>query len=35
MSRIEQVRQEIMAQVKGLADGGEIDVRLFAEEVVE
>lgn len=35
MSRIEQVRQEIMGQVKALAEQGEIDVRLFAEEVVE
>lgn len=35
MSRIEQVRQEIMAQVKTLADDGEIEVRLFAEQVVE
>ncbi len=35
LSRIEQVRQEIMAQVKTLADDGEIDVRLFAEAVVE
>lgn len=35
MSRIEQVRQEIMAQVKALNDAGEVDVRLFAEEVVE
>ncbi|HYR26480.1 MAG TPA: flagellar motor switch protein FliG [Aquabacterium sp.] len=34
-SRIEQVRQDIMAQVKALNDAGEIDVRLFAEEVVE
>lgn len=35
MSRIEQVRQEIMAQVKALSEQGEIDVRLFAEEIVE
>ncbi|MBI3381731.1 MAG: flagellar motor switch protein FliG [Aquabacterium sp.] len=35
MSRIEQVRQDIMGQVKALAEQGEIDVRLFAEEVVE
>lgn len=34
-SRIEQVRQEIMAQVKALNDQGDIDVRLFAEEVIE
>lgn len=35
ISRVEQVRQEIMAQVKALADAGEIDLQLFAEEVVE
>ncbi|GHD63335.1 MULTISPECIES: flagellar motor switch protein FliG [Jeongeupia] len=35
LSRIEQVRQDIMAQVKRLADGGEVDLQLFAEEVVE
>jgi flagellar motor switch protein FliG len=34
-SRIEQTRQEIMAQVKALADGGEIEVQLFDEAVVE
>ncbi|HEY4367421.1 MAG TPA: flagellar motor switch protein FliG [Steroidobacteraceae bacterium] len=34
-SRIEQTRQEIMGQVKALADGGEIEVQLFAEAVVE
>lgn len=35
LSRIEQTRQEIMEQVKALADAGEIDVQLFAEAVVE
>lgn len=34
-SRIEQTRQDIMMQVKALADGGEIEVQLFAEAVVE
>jgi len=34
-SRIEQVRQEIMGQVKALNDAGEIEVRLFEEAVVE
>lgn len=35
LSRVEEVRREIMAQVKTLADAGEIDLQLFAEEVVE
>jgi flagellar motor switch protein FliG len=35
MSRIEQTRREIMAEVKALADAGEIEVLLFAEAVVE
>ncbi|GGC74473.1 flagellar motor switch protein FliG [Undibacterium terreum] len=35
LSRIEQTRQEIMAQVKALADAGEIEIQLFAEAVVE
>jgi flagellar motor switch protein FliG len=35
ISRIEQARQEIMAEVKALADAGEIEVQLFAEAVVE
>ena len=35
MSRIEQARREIMAQVKELADAGDIEVQLFAEAVVE
>src|SRR5206468_9009626 len=35
MSRIEQTRREIMAQVKELADGGEIEVQLFAEATAE
>ncbi|AKJ30369.1 flagellar motor switch protein FliG [Caldimonas brevitalea] len=35
LSRVEQTRQEIMAQVKALADAGEIEVQLFAEAVVE
>lgn len=34
-SRIEQVRQEIMEQVKALAEAGEIDVQLFEEAVIE
>ncbi|HMN43155.1 MAG TPA: FliG C-terminal domain-containing protein [Povalibacter sp.] len=34
-SRIEQTRQEIMAQVKALADSGEIEVQLFDEAVIE
>jgi flagellar motor switch protein FliG len=35
LSRIEQTRREIMAQVKTLVDAGEIEVQLFAEAVVE
>jgi flagellar motor switch protein FliG len=35
MSRIEQTRREIMAQVKELADSGEIEVALFAEATAE
>jgi flagellar motor switch protein FliG len=35
MSRIEQTRREIMATVKELADGGEIEVQLYAEATVE
>ncbi|RZI44225.1 flagellar motor switch protein FliG [Herbaspirillum sp. HC18] len=35
ISRIEQTRQEIMEQVKALADAGEIEIQLFAEAVVE
>ena len=35
MSRIEQTRQEIMATVKALADAGEVEIQLFAEQVVE
>jgi len=35
LSRIEQARREIMAQVKALADAGDIEVQLFAEKVVE
>lgn len=34
-SRVEQARNEIMAQVKALGDAGEIDVQLFAEAVLE
>ncbi|WP_129779096.1 flagellar motor switch protein FliG [Peristeroidobacter soli] len=34
-SRVEQARDEIMAQVKALADAGEIEVQLFAEAVLE
>jgi len=35
ISRVEQMRREIMDQVKELADAGEIEVQLFAEAVVE
>lgn len=35
ISRVEQMRREIMEQVKSLADAGEIEVQLFAEAVVE
>ena len=35
ISRVEQVRQEIMQTVRELADNGEIDLQLFAEDVVE
>jgi flagellar motor switch protein FliG len=35
LSRIEQVRRDIMATVKALADSGEAEVQLFAEAVVE
>lgn len=35
ISRVEQSRREIMAQVKLLADAGEIQIQLFAEAVVE
>jgi len=35
ISRVEQMRREIMELVKGLADAGEIEVQLFAEAVVE
>ncbi|HEX6735110.1 MAG TPA: FliG C-terminal domain-containing protein, partial [Azonexus sp.] len=35
ISRVEQMRREIMDQVKALADAGEIEVQLFAEAVVE
>ncbi|PAS96392.1 MAG: flagellar motor switch protein FliG [Candidatus Dactylopiibacterium carminicum] len=34
-SRVEQAREEIMAQVKDLADAGEIEILLFAEATVE
>jgi flagellar motor switch protein FliG len=34
LSRIEQARQQIMASVKSLADGGEIELSLYAEPVV-
>lgn len=34
-SRVEQVRGEIMAQVKELVDAGEIEIQLFAEATVE
>lgn len=35
LSRVEQTRREIMAQVKELADNGEIEVQLYAEAAVE
>lgn len=35
VSRVEQTRQDIMTQVKALADAGEIEIQLFAEAVVE
>lgn len=35
LSRVEQARQDIMAQVKALADAGEIEIQLFAEATVE
>lgn len=35
MSRIEQARRDIMAEVKALADNGEIELQLFAEVTVE
>jgi flagellar motor switch protein FliG len=35
LSRVEQVRRDIMATVKALADSGEAEVQLFAEAVVE
>ncbi|MBB6562552.1 flagellar motor switch protein FliG [Acidovorax soli] len=35
LSRVEQTRREIMAQVKALADAGEIQIQLFAEATVE
>ncbi|MEQ6292051.1 flagellar motor switch protein FliG [Vogesella sp. GCM10023246] len=35
ISRVEQVRQEIMQTVRELAESGEIDLQLFAEDVVE
>jgi flagellar motor switch protein FliG len=35
LSRIEQTRRDIMAQVKTLVDAGEIEVQLFAEATVE
>ena len=34
-SRVEAVREEIMAQVKALAEAGEIEILLFAEATVE
>ncbi|NLG76265.1 MAG: flagellar motor switch protein FliG [Xanthomonadaceae bacterium] len=34
-SRIEQTRQEIMGQVKALADEGELELQLFQEAVIE
>jgi flagellar motor switch protein FliG len=35
LSRVEQARQDIMVQVKALADAGEIEIQLFAEATVE
>jgi len=35
ISRVEQARREIMAEVKALSEAGEVDITLFAEAVVE
>ncbi|WP_230369574.1 FliG C-terminal domain-containing protein [Paludibacterium denitrificans] len=35
LSRVHQVRQDIMVEVRNLALSGEIDLQLFAEDVVE
>ena len=35
LSRVVEARREIMAQVKAMADAGEIEVQLFSEAVVE
>jgi flagellar motor switch protein FliG len=35
ISRVEQARQEIMTQVKALADAGEIEIQLFVEATLE
>jgi flagellar motor switch protein FliG len=35
VSRVEQVRQDIMGRVRELAEAGEIDLQLFAEDVLE
>ncbi len=35
ISRIEQVRKEIMTRVRELAEGGEIQIQLFSEQTVE
>jgi flagellar motor switch protein FliG len=35
ISRVEQARKDIMAQVKALADAGEIEIQLFAEATLE
>lgn len=35
MSRIDQVRREVMEQVRDLAESGEIELQLFSEDVVE
>ncbi len=35
VSRVEHMRKEIMAQVRALAEAGEIQVQLFAEQTME
>lgn len=34
MSRVEQARREVMERVKELAENGEVELQLVAEEVV-
>jgi flagellar motor switch protein FliG len=35
LSRVQQARRDIMAQVRTLAESGEVEIQLFAEAVVE